>query len=177
LTSLRRFVIIKTVEYATDLTMNYLSTSSGQVLDYDLEESLGYLASRAARALTNRLNRNFAAAGYDVTVEQWCILMQLWRQDGQRQQYLADNACKDKTSVTRLIDGLEKRNLVARVVDRVDRRQKFVYLTHRGRALQKELIPLVKKTLNEAQQGVDAKRIDDCKQTLREVYLNLAESR
>ncbi|MBI1928890.1 MarR family transcriptional regulator, partial [Candidatus Poribacteria bacterium] len=88
---------------------------------YNLDESLGYIVNRAARAVLNRLNRNFAEAGHDATAEQWRILVHLWHQDGQRQQQLADIICQDKTSITRLINGLEKRNLVVRIPDTIDR--------------------------------------------------------
>ena len=80
--------------------------------DYNLEESLGYVIGRAGRAMANRLNQNFEKAGYDVTCEQWAVLMSLWHKNGQSQKELASITCKDKTSITRLLDGLEKKNLV-----------------------------------------------------------------
>ena len=144
--------------------------------DYNLEDSLGYLANRAARSLVNRLNHNFAEAGHDVTAEQWGLLLELWHQDGQCQQHLANNAGKDKTSIIRLIDGLEKRNLVVRIPCQIDRRHKLIYLTNRGKALQKELIPLVQKTLSEAQRDVAPKQMDNCKDVLQKIYRNLCNS-
>ncbi len=144
--------------------------------DYNLEASLGYLVGRAQRALVNRLNRNFAEAGHDVTAEQWAMLLHLWQQDGQGQQQLADGACKDKTSVTRLIDGLEKRNLVLRVADQNDRRNNLIYLTNKGKALQKELIALAQKTVAEAQQEIKPEHLRICKNTLVKVYQNLSET-
>jgi len=143
---------------------------------YNLEGSLGYLVGRAQRALVNRLNRNFAEAGHDVTAEQWAMLLHLWQQDGQGQQQLADCACKDKTSVTRLIDGLEKRNLVLRVADQNDRRNNLIYLTNKGKTLQKELIALAQKTLAEAQQEISPTQLKICKNALRQVYQNLSET-
>jgi DNA-binding MarR family transcriptional regulator len=143
---------------------------------YNLEEPLGYLIGRAHRVLVNRLNRNFAEAGYDVTAEQWGMLRHLWEQDGQGQQQLAACACKDKTSITRLIDGLEKRHLVLRVADQNDRRNNLIYLTGKGKALQKALIVVVKKTLAESQQGLKPEHLKICKNTLRKVYQNLSEA-
>jgi len=144
--------------------------------EYNLEESLGCFVGRAHRVLANRLNRNFAEAGHEVTGEQWQILTRLWQEDGQSQQQLADCACKDKTSVTRLIDGLEKRNLVLRVADQTDRRNNLIYLTNKGKTLRKELSDVVKKTLAEAQQGVKAEHLAICKKALDKVYQNLSET-
>ena len=144
--------------------------------DYKLEDSLGYIMGRAARSLGTRLNRNFIDAGYDVTCEQWSVLVNLWHRNGQSQQELAGVTCKDKTSMTRLIDGLEKRNIVVRTPDKIDRRQKHIYLTNKGKAFQQQLLKIVKKTLAEAQDKINAKDMVICKKVLGRVYDNLTDS-
>ncbi len=78
-------------------------------------------------------------------------------------------------SVTRLIDGLEKRNLVVRTPDKVDRRQKFIYLTNKGKEFQQELLHIVEKTLDEAQQNIPAHDMAICKKVLCRVYENLTD--
>ena len=141
---------------------------------YNLEESLGYIIGRAGRSMANRLNHNFEKAGYDVTCEQWAVLMNLCSKNGQSQKELASVSCKDKTSITRLIDGLEKRNLVVRIPDKKDGRQKLIYLTNKGKELQEVLHSLVEKTLLESQEGVNPKDLTVCKDVLRQVAQNLA---
>lgn len=142
---------------------------------YKSEDSLAYLVGRAGRSIGARLNRNFTEAGYDVTCEQWVLLANLWQSNGQSQQELAGTSCKGKTSVTRLIDGLEKRNLVVRTPDKVDRRQKFIYLTNKGKEFQQELLHIVEKTLDEAQQNIPAHDMAICKKVLCRVYENLTD--
>ena len=139
---------------------------------YVLEESLGYAAGRAARALGTRLNRNFAEAGYDVTCEQWSVLVNLWQKNGQSQQDLAGTTCKDKTSMTRLIDNMEKHSLVVRIPDKEDRRQKLIYLTKKGRDLREKLFRIVQQTLEEAQKDIPVKDIALCKKVLHQIYEN-----
>ena len=140
---------------------------------YNLEDSLGYVIGRAGRALANRLNHNFEKSGHDVTCEQWAILTNLWQNNGQNQKDLAGVSCKDKTSITRLIDGLEKKSLVVRTPDKSDARHKLIYLTNKGKALQQELVFIVQKTLVEAQSGVHPKNLEICKNVLRQVARNL----
>jgi MarR family transcriptional regulator, organic hydroperoxide resistance regulator len=140
---------------------------------YKLEDSLGYILGRAARSLGTRLNRNFTEAGYDVTCEQWGVLVNLWHKNGQTQQELASMTCKDKTSMTRLIDGLEKRKIVVRTPGKTDRRQKNIYLTDKGKAFQQELLKIVHKTLAEAQADIGAKDMAVCKKVLSHIYENL----
>lgn len=143
--------------------------------DYELNDSLGYIVGRATRSLGTRLNRNFTDAGYDVTCEQWGVLVNLWNRNGQTQQELASMTCKDKTSMTRLIDGLEKRKIVVRTPDKVDRRQKHIYLTEKGKAFQQELVKIVRKTLAEAQGDIDPADLTVCKKVLSRVYENLTD--
>src|SRR3954463_12491546 len=69
----------------------------------------------------------------DITFELLEITAILWRKDGVNQQELADVVVKDKSSMTYLIDNLVKRNLVTRVEDEIDRRNKRICLTAEGK--------------------------------------------
>ena len=139
---------------------------------YILEESLGYAMGRATRSMGALVNRNFAQAGYDVTCEQWSVLFNLGKKNGQSQQELAGLICKDKTSVTRLIDNMEKHNLVVRIPDKSDRRQKLIYLTKKGQDLQEKLRVVIYKSQLEAQKSIKLKDIEICKEVLNRIYEN-----
>ena len=80
---------------------------------------------------------------------------------------------RDKPSLTRLIDNLEKLNLVKRVASQNDRRINLIYLTKQGQKLQEETMALADETLNEALIKVPSDRIDVCKEVLQVVYDNL----
>ncbi len=142
--------------------------------DHDSEQPLLFLIKRTVRAFIRRLNRSFVAAGYDVTSEQWRMLRWLWHRDGQRQQDLADVAHKDKTSITRIIDGMEKRDLVVRIPDRLDRRQKLIYLTDKGKRLREELMQIVQRTSLGAQQGIEPEHLDVFTDVLAKIRENLS---
>lgn len=142
--------------------------------DQDLEQSLSFLIKRTSRAFRTRLNQVFTEAGYDITSEQWRILRCLWYQDGQIQQNLADYVHKDKTCITRIIDSMEKRNLVVRIPDKEDRRQKLVYLTNKGKELREESMKLVQKVSLEAQKEIDPEHIDILMKVLEKISNNLS---
>lgn len=143
--------------------------------NFKLEDSLGYVIGRAARSVGGLLNRNMAACGHDVTCEQWSVLFNLSQQDGQKQQDLAQHTCKDKTSMTRLIDGMERRNLVVRIPDRKDKRQKLIYLTNKGKSLQQDLMRIVKQTLAQAETGISPRDMNNCMKTLSLIYTNVSD--
>jgi len=142
--------------------------------DQDPEKSLFLLVKHTSKAFRERLNHNFAKAGHDVTGEQWRIMRCLWCKDGQRQQDLADVVHKDKTSITRIIDSMEKRDLVVRIPDRLDRRQNLIYMTNKGKRLQEELMQIFQQTSLEAQEGIDPEQYEIFKKVITEIHRNLS---
>ena len=142
---------------------------------YDIDNSFGTIVHWAERALINRLNQNFRSGGYDITVEQWRVLVNLWNREGQSQRELAEAVHKDKTGMTRILTGMEKRDLVVRTPDKADGRNNLIYLTRKGRELQQALVVLTRKTLDEALHGIAEEELERSKNVLRRVIRNLYE--
>src|SRR3982751_4221412 len=136
-------------------------------------ELYSFITGKASTAIARRLQRNFKQAGVDITIEQWSVLYHLWKQDGLSQQQLCDATFRDKPSITRLVDNLEKLQLVKRVASGNDRRINLIYLTKQAQKLQEETMGLAEATLNEALEGVPQDRIEICKEVLQVVYDNL----
>ncbi len=140
---------------------------------YDIDNSFGTIVHWAERALINRLSRNFVESGHDITVEQWRVLVNLWNREGQSQRELAEVTHKDKTGITRILHGMEKRDLVVRVPDQDDQRNNRIYLTRKGREVQQDLVQWTRKTLDEALSGISEEDVEACKDMLRRVIHNL----
>jgi DNA-binding MarR family transcriptional regulator len=75
------------------------------------------------------LKKVFHKHGFDMTPEQFLVMDTLWDEGVLSQQQIADIILKDKNSVTKLIDALEKKNLVVRRMDDTDRRLNKIHLT------------------------------------------------
>jgi DNA-binding MarR family transcriptional regulator len=136
-------------------------------------ELYSFMTGKASTAIARRLQKNMKQAGIDITVEQWSVLYQLWKNDGLSQQQLCDATFRDKPSITRLVDNLEKLKLVQRVASKEDRRINQVFLTDTGKVLDEQTMKVANDTLNEALIGVPADRVDVCKEVLQIVYDNL----
>jgi len=78
------------------------------------------LVDRSTRDLGVSLQRIFKNNGFDITVEQWMILLLLWKKNGRTQQEIANIIGKDKGTISPQIDGLEKRELIMRMQDQND---------------------------------------------------------
>jgi DNA-binding MarR family transcriptional regulator len=137
-------------------------------------ELYSFISGLASTAIARRLQKKFNVSGLNLTIEQWSVLYHLWKEDGRSQQDLCNATFRDKPSITRLVDNLEKLALVKRVADERDRRINKVYLTPNARKLQESSMQLAEETLNEALEGVPAAQIDLCKQVLQKVYDNLS---
>jgi DNA-binding MarR family transcriptional regulator len=136
-------------------------------------ELYSFITGKASTAIARRLQKKLNATGLNITIEQWSVLYHLWKQEGLSQQQLCDATFRDKPSITRLVDNLEKLNLVKRVPSDNDRRINLIYLTKQGLKIEKETMQLAEQTLNEALTGVPISQVDVCKQVLQVVYDNL----
>ncbi len=136
-------------------------------------ELYSFITGKASTAIARRLQKKFNAAGLNLTIEQWSVLYHLWKQDGISQQELCNATFRDKPSITRLVDNLEKLNLVKRVPSEHDRRINLVYVTKQAQKLQEETMQMAEETLNEALETVPADKVDVCKEVLKLVYDNL----
>jgi DNA-binding MarR family transcriptional regulator len=139
-------------------------------------ELYSFITGKASTAIARRLQKKFNAAGLNLTIEQWSVLYHLWKQDGISQQELCNATFRDKPSITRLVDNLEKLQLVKRVPSESDRRMNCIYLTRQAQRLQEQTMELAEETLNEALEGVSADRIEICKEVLQLVYNNLTNA-
>ncbi|MDF2382818.1 MarR family transcriptional regulator [Nostoc ellipsosporum NOK] len=136
-------------------------------------ELYSFITGKASIAIARRLQKKFNAAGLNLTIEQWSVLYHLWKADGISQQELCKATFRDKPSITRLVDNLEKAGLVKRVASESDRRINCIYLTKQAQKLQQQSMDIAEETLNEALDTVEPEKIEICKQVLQVVYDNL----
>ena len=94
-------------------------------------ELYSFITGKASTAIARRLQKKFNTSGLNLTIEQWSVLYHLWKEDGKSQQELCNATYRDKPSITRLVDNLEKIGLVKRVASENDRRINKVHLTNR----------------------------------------------
>ena len=127
------------------------------------------LNSRIKKVFFDRLQKN----GINVTPEQYLVLDILWEKQSLSQQNIADLIEKDKNSVTKIIDSLEKKNLVNRVVDKKDRRINKIELTADGLALEKITTKVAIDFMNDTVKDMDSKDLDKLVEMMRKLKYNL----
>ena len=123
--------------------------------------------------LRRHLQQKFRENNMSLTYEMHQVMVCLWTKDGMRQQDLADKTLKDKTSLTYLIENLNKRGLVTRMEDKNDRRSKLIFLTDKGKELGKIAEPWVEELYKLASLKVTMNEIEESMKTVQKMIDNV----
>lgn len=137
------------------------------------DEIFNILVGKISTAINRTFLRAFVNEGIDITTEQWSVLACLWQKDKVTQQTLCSLTAKDKPSMTRLIDKLEKRNLVIRVSDHNDRRINLIHLTEAGLDLQQKATEIVQMVATKTLNNITDEELDISRNVLRKIMANL----
>lgn len=135
--------------------------------------NLGMLIAQVHRLSTKKFVQNSHNSGIDISMDQWLVLGPIWGKEGISQKEISEYCLKDKTSVTKIIDTLEKKNLVVRVPDQLDHRIKRVVLSNKGKKLFLEVIPIMELTRNQLREGITEKEVELLRSVLSKIYKNL----
>ena len=135
--------------------------------------NLGMLIGQIHRLSTKRFVQNSHNSGLDISMDQWIVLGPIWENDGVSQKEISEYCLKDKTSVTKIIDTLEKKNLVVRVSDQLDHRVKRVVLSNKGKELFLQAIPIMELTRDQLREGITEQDIESLRSVLTKIYNNL----
>src|SRR4029079_18201202 len=130
-------------------------------------ELYSFITGKASTAIARRLQKKINARGLNLTIEQWSVLYQLWKKEGLSQQELCNATFRDKPSITRLVDNLEKLNLLKCGASENDRRINRIYTNTQGQKMEEQAMTMAEETLNEALRGVPTEQIEVCKQVLQ----------
>ena len=140
--------------------------------NFDIQLIFAILNGKVSAAINRKLYRNFRQNGLEISPEQWTVLIFLWEKDGVTQQELCNATFKDKPSMTRLIDNMERQHLVVRISDKKDRRTNLIHLTRTGKEIEERTRSIVDQTLREALSGVTLEELKISQEVLRKIFTN-----
>lgn len=145
-----------------------------------------YLITRASLSLTAVFRKAFADAGIGHVKPAYLgVLMCLWRGDslddtlgklgspgGMKIADLGRNAGLEPSTMTGVIDRMERDGLVQREADPEDRRAQNIRLTDKGCRVRDDVMAAMDAALREAFDGIDEGAVDEMKGVLRKVLVN-----
>ena len=119
------------------------------------------------------LSRRLAAHG--VPFGHWTFLRILWERDGLTQRELSEEAGVMEPSTFAAIKAMEKLGYVRRKRLPDNRKNVYVHLTPKGRALQKKLVPLAEEVNSIGLRGLGARERATVRRALMTIIDNLRE--
>lgn len=133
---------------------------------------MAHLVKDATRALVRALQVRLAAHG--VSFGHWTFLRILWERDGLTQRQLSEEAGVMEPTTVTAIRAMENLGYVTRTQMPGNRKNIYVRLTPKGRALKATLVPLAEEVNHIALQGVAKSNIQVTRDVLVAMIENLA---
>jgi len=135
------------------------------------DELIGFKSSQMTKKMLRFLNQSLE--WYEITLEQWIVLSTLAEEENINQKTLSLKSGKDPTALLRILDILERKELVERREDRYDRRASLLFITEKGRNLTHKIAPYIEKHFKEITANIPEHDIEIYEQVLNELDQNL----
>jgi DNA-binding MarR family transcriptional regulator len=135
-----------------------------------------YLISRVNLVVTSALKKGFTTAGVNTVKPAYLgVLLTLWREDGLKVIDLGRLSGLEPSTMTGLLDRMERDALLYRKSDPSDRRVQRIYLSHSGRKLKTPVLRTVAHVLDGVFKGINTKDLRHTKNILQRVLTNAQE--
>jgi DNA-binding MarR family transcriptional regulator len=136
-----------------------------------------YLITRTSQVVAAALRKELGVAGAgEVRVSYLGALMVLWMQDDLKSGELGRSAGLEPSTMTGLLDRMERDGMVMRVADPGDRRAQRIRLTDKGRKLHDPIMKAVDSTFSHVFSGVRQENLSQLKDTLKLVLSNFGKN-
>jgi MarR family transcriptional regulator, organic hydroperoxide resistance regulator len=136
-----------------------------------LDSYLPYLLNRAGARIASAFSEEVRPLG--ATLQMWRVLAALREQDGRRMGDLSATTSIEVSTLTRLVDNMEKKGVVARRRDAGDARVVALHVTPIGRRLTQRIVPIARRYEIVALAGFNVAETEILKAALRRLYANM----
>lgn len=141
---------------------------------FKFEDSFGRILGVAHTSMFRHLSKLMKDQNLPITPEQFSVLSHLWQKDGLQQSELALCTNRNRANVTRILDILERENIVERRDDTIDRRVFRIYLTEKGKSLREATAKCAEQSIKDSLKGLSKDEIDTCTKVLLKIKSNVA---
>lgn len=138
-----------------------------------LNNVVNFLLEQTVRQMRGYAQRQLDILQTGITVDQWVLLKIVEERKQISQVELAQVSNKDTASITRILDLLQKKNLIQRIDDEHDRRKYMISLTGEGEAFVTRNLPFVNRIRSQIVQGLSQEEISALKGILDKIRYNV----
>lgn len=140
-----------------------------------LDDYVPYLLNRAGARIAASFSDEVRPL--DITLPMWRALAALTDRDGQTVGELSARTSIEISTLSRVLDGLQRRKLIERKRAQDDGRVVTLHLTAAGRTMTRRVIPIAERYERVAVTGLSARDVETLKRLLRTLYANMDELR
>src|SRR5215831_5163291 len=108
-----------------------------------LDSYLPYLLNRAGERIAAAFGEEVRPLG--ANLQMWRVLAALRDKDGRRMGNLSATTSIEVSTLTRLVDNMEKKGLVTRRRDAQDSRAVLLHVTAAGKQLTRRIVPIAER--------------------------------
>lgn len=131
----------------------------------ELNECINFLLTTAQHNVFQYLSQRLAP--YDITPSQYGVLNCLWGRDYNTPKQIADMLCLETSTISGVLDRMQKKELIDRIVNVEDRREVQVTATQKGRDLEKPVLKIIEEVNVEALKDLNDQQATQLKDYLR----------
>lgn len=141
-------------------------------MEFNIKKSVGYMVGSTNNILKKTFLDTAARYEQDMTTEQFIIMNVIHKHTSLSQTEIAGYTGRDKTTTTRAIDVLTKKNYALRSKDPNDRRVFKVHLTEEGVAALLKMIPAINTLSETLAEGITTEEMEQLMHILTKIQIN-----
>lgn len=169
---LNKYLLKNLSNWKNELTIAE-ETIDVSMIEEDLYNVIPFLIDQVSKKARRYSQREFDEKELGITIDQWVLLKIVERQGGVSQRELADISMRDGASITRSLDLLEKRGLIARNPIPENRRQYAITLEVSGQKFIDENMEMIQQHRAQLVSGFSESDIAQLKDYLNRMADNM----
>ena len=130
-----------------------------------LEECVNYLLTTAQHSVFLKMTEKLSV--FDLTPVQYAVLYCLWENDKKSPKEIAERLKLENSTISGILERMEKKDLIKRMISKEDRRFIQIMLTEKGAVLEKDVLAAVDEVNEEVMSVFSKEECENLKTQLR----------
>jgi len=135
-------------------------------------KNFGALIDKTIKQIKANYLKTFKQLNVNITTEQWMIIDCLAEKNTQTQTELAENSFKNKPTVSRILNLLERKKMIERTPVKSDMRKFHIQLTEFGQQTHQKLLPEVEALRHKGWDGLNNEDYNNLERILNVIFKN-----
>ena len=130
-----------------------------------LEECVNYLLTTAQHSVFLKMTEKLSV--FDLTPVQYAVLYCLWENNKNSPKEIAERLKLENSTISGILERMEKKGLIKRMISKEDRRFIQIMLTEKGAALEEDVLAAVDEVNEEVMSVFSKEECENLKTQLR----------